>query len=63
MSHDTDVLAMARKQLAIAAELLELDDGLHEVLAHPKRQLIVRFPVVMDSGEVRVFEGIGSSIT
>lgn len=57
MSHDTDVLAMARKQLAIAAELLELDDGLHEVLAHPKRQLIVRFPVVMDSGEVRVFEG------
>lgn len=56
MSHKY-VLDMARKQLEIAAKHLDLDEGLHEVLAQPKRQLIVHFPVVMDDGSVRVFEG------
>ena len=57
MSSSTNVLDMARQQLAVAARYLELDAGLHQVLASPQRQLIVNFPVVMDSGEVRVFEG------
>ncbi len=57
MSQHTDVLEMARRQLAVAAEYLELDAGLHEVLSRPQRALIVRFPVVLDSGEVQVFEG------
>jgi len=48
---------MARDQLAVAARYLNLDEGLHEVLARPKRQLVVNFPVVMDNGEVQVFEG------
>jgi glutamate dehydrogenase (NAD(P)+) len=48
---------MARRQLSIAAEYLNLDKGLHEVLSQPSRSLIVRFPVVLDSGEVQVFEG------
>jgi glutamate dehydrogenase (NAD(P)+) len=48
---------MAREQLAVAAEYLELDDGLHRVLATPRRQLIVNCPVVMDNGRVEVFEG------
>ncbi|HRJ25960.1 MAG TPA: Glu/Leu/Phe/Val dehydrogenase [Fimbriimonadaceae bacterium] len=52
-----DVLAMARQQLGIAAKYLDLDPGLHEVLSRPKRQLSVNFPVVMDNGEVQVFEG------
>lgn len=56
MSHK-HVLDMARKQLDIAAKHLDLDEGLHEVLARPKRQLIVNFPVVMDDGSVEVFEG------
>ncbi len=56
MSH-MYVLEMARKQLDIAATHLELDEGLHQVLAYPKRQLIVNFPVVMDDGSVQVFEG------
>jgi glutamate dehydrogenase (NAD(P)+) len=55
--HHTDVLAMARQQLALAAKHLDLDEGLHQVLSRPKRQLIVNFPVVLDSGEVQVFEG------
>ena len=57
MSSHTNVLDMARQQLAAAARYLELDAGLHQVLSSPQRQLIVNFPVVMDSGEVQVFEG------
>jgi glutamate dehydrogenase (NAD(P)+) len=52
-----DVLGMARQQLRVAARYLDLDDGLVEVLARPKRAVTVNFPVLMDSGEVRVFEG------
>lgn len=48
---------MAREQLAVAANILDLDKGLHNVLAQPMRQLIVHFPVVLDNGEVQVFEG------
>lgn len=48
---------MAREQLAVAAKHLELDSGLHQVLSRPMRQLIVNFPVVLDNGEVMVFEG------
>ena len=57
MSPHTNVLDMARQQLAVAARYLELDAGLHAVLASPQRKLIVNFPVVMDNGEVQVFEG------
>lgn len=54
---EINVLEMARQQLAMAAQYLDLDEGLHKVLAHPIRQLVVNFPVVMDNGHVEVFEG------
>ncbi|MBX3113654.1 MAG: Glu/Leu/Phe/Val dehydrogenase [Fimbriimonadaceae bacterium] len=54
---DYDVQLMAQKQLREAAQYLDLDEGLIEVLARPKRSLVVNFPVLMDSGEVEVFEG------
>ena len=57
MSKHINVLEMAREQLAIAARYLDLDEGLHAVLAQPKRQLVVNFPVVLDNGEVQVFQG------
>lgn len=57
MSGHVNILEMARQQLSIAAKYLDLDKGLHRVLASPQRSLIVRFPVVMDNGEVEVFEG------
>jgi len=57
MSQHINVLDMAREQLAVAANLLDLDKGLHDVLSKPMRQLVVNFPVVLDSGEVQVFEG------
>lgn len=48
---------MAREQLGVAADHLQLDDGLRQVLSSPMRQLIVHFPVVMDDGSIQVFEG------
>jgi glutamate dehydrogenase (NAD(P)+) len=57
MSQHINVLEMARRQLQVAAHYLDLDQGLHQVLANPIRQLVVHFPVVLDSGEVQVFEG------
>lgn len=57
MSHGTPILNMAREQLAVAAKLLDLDEGLHQVLSRPKRALIVNFPVELDNGEIAAFEG------
>jgi len=48
---------MARQQLAVAAKHLNLDEGIHRVLARPKRQMVVHFPVVMDDGRIEVYEG------
>lgn len=53
----TNPLAVALYQLALAAEHLNLDPGIYEVLKHPKRALIVSLPVKLDNGEVAVFSG------
>jgi len=47
----------ALHQLSIAAQHLSLDQGIHEVLKHPKRALIVSLPIKMDDGTVEVFSG------
>lgn len=40
-----------------AAELLDLEPGLYKVLRQAEKQVIVSIPVMMDNGEVSVFEG------
>jgi glutamate dehydrogenase (NAD(P)+) len=57
MTQHVNVYEMAREQLSVAAQILDLDPGLHQVLSVPKRQLVVHFPVELDSGAVAVFEG------
>jgi len=47
----------ATEQLRIAAGYLKLDEGLHQILAHPKRELTVSLPVKMDNGKIQVFKG------
>src|SRR5262249_49530725 len=47
----------ALAQLAIAAEHLGLDPGLHEVLKYPQRELTVNFPVQRDNHTTEVFTG------
>ena len=50
-------LAVALEQLKLAAEKLQLDPNLYEILRHPKRTLIVSVPIKMDNGTVGVFTG------
>jgi glutamate dehydrogenase (NAD(P)+) len=45
------------QEFGIAAKILGLEPGLWQVLTHPKRQIIVSLPVLMDDGEVKVFTG------
>lgn len=47
----------ALQQLSIAAQRLNLDSGLHEVLKYPQRELTVHFPVKMEDGSTQVFTG------
>jgi glutamate dehydrogenase (NAD(P)+) len=49
--------AVAQQQFDLAAERLDLEDGMRRVLREPRRELTVHFPVKMDDGSVRVFTG------
>ena len=48
---------MAVAQFDAAAEKLQLGEDLRRVLRFPKRELIVHFPVRMDSGAIQMFTG------
>lgn len=48
---------IAQRQLKAAADILGLDEGMHELLRWPLREYHVRLPVKMDDGSTRVFEG------
>src|SRR5437660_419037 len=48
---------IAKQQFDRAADYLELEESLRNVLRSAKRQLIVSIPVRMDGGETKVFEG------
>jgi glutamate dehydrogenase (NAD(P)+) len=48
---------MAQRQLDEAAELLQLDPPVHELLRWPLRELHVTIPVKMDDGSTRIFRG------
>ena len=41
----------------IAAEKLNLDDGMRKVLRYPNREIILHIPVQMDDGHLEVFTG------
>ncbi len=45
------------ERFRFAAEILQLDDGMFQYLASPVKQVIVSVPIIMDSGEIRVYEG------
>jgi len=48
---------MAQYQLDEAAELLQLDPAVHELLRWPLRELHVTLPVKMDDGSTKIFHG------
>lgn len=51
-------LTVALEQLKIAAEKLDLDNGIYEILKKPKRSLIVSVTIKMDDHRIGVFDGI-----
>jgi glutamate dehydrogenase (NAD(P)+) len=48
---------VAQRQFDLAADMLNLDPGLRQVLREPRRELTVHFPVKMDDGGVQVVTG------
>jgi len=46
------------QQFEYAASIIELDRGMREFLRHPRRELTVNFPVMMDDGSLQMFTGI-----
>ena len=57
MSREIGPLDVALEQLEIAAEMLELDPGVHAFLKRPKRTLTVSIPIKMDDGGICIFWG------
>lgn len=53
----SDVYKTALEKFEKAANIVNLDENIREILKHPRRQFIVEFPVKMDDGKVKVFRG------
>ena len=53
----TEIYKTALEKFEKAADIVELDYNIKKILEHPKRQLIVEFPVKMDDGTIEVFTG------
>jgi glutamate dehydrogenase (NAD(P)+) len=54
---DTPAFNLARKQVELIAELLDISPSMREPLLWPKRCIAVSLPVQMDDGSIKVFDG------
>jgi glutamate dehydrogenase (NAD(P)+) len=57
MAQDKNIFDAMLEEFDGAARLLGLDQGIWKILTHPKRQIIVSCPVLMDNGNIEVFTG------
>jgi glutamate dehydrogenase (NAD(P)+) len=57
MTEKLNPFEIAQRQLDEAAEVLQLEPGIHALLREPLRELHVTLPVKMDDGSVKVFKG------
>jgi glutamate dehydrogenase (NAD(P)+) len=57
MAKDKNIFGAMLQEFDGAARLLGLDPGIWKILTHPKRQIIVSCPILMDSGQIEVFTG------
>jgi glutamate dehydrogenase (NAD(P)+) len=57
MASDNGIFSAMLQEFDGAARLLGLEPGIWKMLTHPKRQIIVSCPVLMDNGQVEVFTG------
>ena len=54
---DLNPLDIAARQFETAADFLQLDAGLRELLRRPRRSVTLTLPVKMDDGGIQVFDG------
>jgi len=54
---ETRLVDVARLNLDLAAEHLDLEEGLRDILRSGQREFIAHFPVEMDDGRLRMFTG------
>ena len=54
---DYDFFKVVQDYLDRAAKATDLQEFVRTILSQPKNELIINFPVKMDSGEVRLFKG------
>jgi glutamate dehydrogenase (NAD(P)+) len=57
MGQDQNIFDAMLHEFDGAARLLGLEPGIWKILTHPKRQIIVSCPVLMDNGQIEVFTG------
>ena len=55
--HSKDPLESMMKRFHVAAEHLQLDEEIYDVLKSPAKKIIVSLPISMDNGKIKVFEG------
>ena len=55
--HDKDPLDSMMKRFHVAAEYLNLDEDVYNVLKSSVKKIIVSLPISMDDGSIKVFEG------
>lgn len=56
-SANADLFDVAVQQFSLAADVLNLEDSMRQILSTCQRELTVNFPVEMDDGSVQVFTG------
>ncbi len=54
---------VVQQYLDVAAEIIELPKYLRTILPQPKNEIIVHFPVKLDTGEVEILKATASSTT
>src|SRR6266481_5810956 len=52
-----NLFEIATRQIDKAMRLINIDPDIAEILAHPKNELIVNFPVRLDTGRIEMFKG------
>jgi glutamate dehydrogenase (NAD(P)+) len=57
MAEHGPLFAAMLHEFDLAARIINLDPGIWRILTHPKRQIVVSCPVLMDNGEIEVFTG------
>jgi glutamate dehydrogenase (NAD(P)+) len=57
MEQHGPLFAAMLQEFEEAATRLDLDPGIWRILTHPRRQVVVSCPVLMDSGAIEVFTG------